>query len=71
MFVSFYAFSYGLLSLRAISSAEWPSLGECLCQKHLLPDQRCFAQVAEAYWAYLRQRLKQRYLLSRRSVAEV
>lgn len=44
MFVSFYAFSYGLFSLRAISSADLPSLGECLCQKHSLPDQLYFAQ---------------------------
>lgn len=43
MFVSFYAFSYGLFSLRAISSADLPSLGECLCQKHSLPDQLYFA----------------------------
>lgn len=34
MFVSFYAFYYGLFSLRAISSADLPSLGEGLCQKH-------------------------------------
>lgn len=39
MFVSFYAFSYGLFSFCAISSADLPSLGECLRQKHLLPDQ--------------------------------
>lgn len=34
MFVSFYAFYYGLFSLRAVSSADLPSLGEVLCQKH-------------------------------------
>lgn len=34
MFVSFYAFYYGLFSLRAISSADLPFLGEDLCQKH-------------------------------------
>lgn len=34
MFVSFYAFYYGLFSLHAISSADLPSLGEGLCQKH-------------------------------------
>lgn len=33
MFVSFYAFYYGLFSLRAVSSADLPSLGEGLCQK--------------------------------------
>lgn len=33
MFVSFYAFYYRLFSLRAVSSADLPSLGEVLCQK--------------------------------------
>lgn len=49
MFVGFYAFSYGLFSLRAVSSADSPSLGECLCQKHLLPHQRYFAWDVESY----------------------
>lgn len=45
MFVSFYAFYYGLFSLRAISSADSPSLGEGPCQKLFpLPRQRHFSQ---------------------------
>ncbi len=42
MFVSFYAFYYGLFSLHAVSSADLPSLGEGLCQKHF----SCLTSVA-------------------------
>lgn len=50
MFVSFYAFYYGLFSLRAISSADWPSLGEGTVSKTLLlPDQCYFFQDVESH----------------------
>lgn len=48
MFVSFYAFYYGLFSLRAVSSVDLPSLGEVLCQKHFC----CLTSVASERMLY-------------------